>query len=80
MTNAGRFLFRVNITLPTAIAEPEVVFFLRDLTMMNGIEALNSGTIYIDVAQQLPPCTLLADVSVVISDTSSCQPDSCAKY
>ena len=79
-TKAGRFFFGVDITLPAAIAEPEVVFFLHDLPMMNGIEARNSGTIYIDAAPQLPRCTLLADVSAVISDTSSCQPDSCAKY
>ena len=80
VTIVGRFFFGVDVTLPAAIAEPEVVFFLHDLPMMNGIEARNSGTIYIDAAPQLPRCTLLADVSVVISDTSSCQPDSCAKY
>ena len=54
-TKAGRFFFGVDITLPAAIAEPEVVFFLRDLAMMNGLEARNSGTIYIDATPQLPP-------------------------
>ena len=41
----GRFFFGIDVALPAANAEPEVAFFLRDLPMMKGGEARNSGTI-----------------------------------
>ena len=40
VTVAGRFFFGFDATFPAAIAEPETVFFLRDLPMMKGYPAV----------------------------------------